>query len=124
MPVDQNNIKSLEQRIAEEVRIAPIKELPGWLEIVDYYTSQRIAFDLFAIECNPDSIAVHPDRRFDGRVRVLMEYDAVYPDGFTTLGSQTFPGMVYGRIDPRGEIHVERFRFSRDGKIPPEGFPG
>ncbi|MBQ0822674.1 hypothetical protein KBI52_21030 [Microvirga sp. HBU67558] len=112
------------QKIAAEVRSASIEELPGWSSIVEYYQDKDIAFSFHGIDCDPISIAVHPDRTFDGRARVLMHYTAVFPDGFHTLGSQTFPGMVYGRIDPRGEIHIERFRFGKDGRIPPEGILG
>jgi hypothetical protein len=123
-PAETSSSPELFHQIAEEVRSASIEELPGWSSIVDYYQDKNIAFSFHGIDCDPISIAVHPDRTFDGRARVLMHYTAVFPDGFQTLGSQTFPGMVYGRIDPRGEIHVERFRFGKDGRIPPEGIPG
>jgi hypothetical protein len=124
MDADFTSSPGLCEKVAEGVRSAPIEELPGWLSIVDYYQDKGIEFSFYAIDCDPVSIAVHPDRSFDGRARVLMHYTAVFPDGFQTLGSQTFPGMVYGRIDPRGEIHVERFRFGKDGRIPPEGISG
>jgi hypothetical protein len=124
MDSDFTTSPELCKKIAEQVRSAPIGELPGWSSIADYYQDKDIAFSFHGIECSATSIAVHPDRRFDGRARVLMHYTAVFPDGFQTLGSQTFPGMVYGRVDPRGEIHVESFRFGKDGRIPPEGIPG
>jgi hypothetical protein len=117
-------LSKLMSRIADEFRAASLEELPGWSPIVDYYQDKGIAFSFHGIECDPISIAVHRDRTFDSRARVLMHHTAVYPDGFQILGSQIFPGMVYGRIDPRGEIHVERFRLALMAKIPPEGIPG
>jgi hypothetical protein len=124
MDADLTSSPMLCERIAGEVRSAPLEELPGWSSIVDYYRDKGVEFSFFAIDCDPISIAVYSDRTFDGRASVIMDYTAIFSDGFKTLGSQTFPGMVYGRIDPRGEIHVERFRFRKDGKVPPEGILG
>jgi len=114
MDIDWDKTTKLCEQIAKEVRNAPLQELPGWSAIIDYYQARGMTGTLFAIDSIPGLVQVYTDRRFDTRANVLMEYPFELSSGRVSFGSQRFSAMVYGRIAPRGEIHIERFRFNID----------
>jgi hypothetical protein len=111
MKIDNEWTARICRQIAEEVRTAPLQELPGWHAIKDYYQAQEMICTVFAIECSSGSVQVYTDGSFDTRAKVLVEFPTALSSGRESFGSQTFSGMAYGRIDPKGEIHVERFSF-------------